>query len=62
MANLQAYLGETGQPTLPVLNRIKSILIQVLRGVPFVLGYLKGKSKDDTVQGQSKQLKLLYPH
>ncbi len=54
MANLQAYLGETGQPTLPVINRIKSILIQVLRGVPFVLGYLKGKSKDDTVQGQSK--------
>ena len=49
-----AGLSGRNRSTLPLRNRIKSIPIQVLRGVPFVLGYLKGKSKDGTVQSQSK--------
>ena len=41
-----AGLSGRNRSTLPVRNRIKSIPIQVLRGVPFVLGYLGGKSKN----------------
>ena len=42
-----AGLSGRNRSTLPVRNRIKSIPIQVLRGVPFVLGYLTGKTEDD---------------
>ena len=42
-----AGLSGRNRSTLPVRNRIKSIPIQVLRGVPFVLGYLNGNNKND---------------
>ena len=42
-----AGLSGRNRSTLPVRNRIRSIPIQVLRGVPFVLGYLGSKSKND---------------
>ena len=41
-----AGLSGRNRSTLPVKNRIKSIPIQVLRGVPFVLGYLGGNNKN----------------
>ena len=44
-----AGLSGRNRSTLPLRNRIKSIPIQVLRGLPFILGYLNGKSKNDTV-------------
>ena len=40
-----AGLSGRNRSTLPVKNRIKSIPVQVLRGVPFVLGYLGGNNK-----------------
>ena len=39
-----AGLSGRNRSTLPVKNRIKSIPVQVLRGVPFVLGYLGGNN------------------
>ena len=41
-----AGLSGRNRSTLPVKNRIESIPIQVLRGVPFVLGYLGGNNKN----------------
>ena len=48
-----AGLSGRNRSTLPVRNRIKSIPVQALRGIPFVLGYLNGKSKNDAVKGPS---------
>ena len=42
-----AGLSGRNRSTLPVRNRIRSIPIQVLRGVPFVLGYLNSNNKND---------------
>ncbi len=42
-----AGLSGRNRSTLPIRSRIMSIPIQVLRGVPFVIGYLNGKTEDD---------------
>jgi len=37
-----AGLSGRNRATLPLRNRIQSIPIQVIRGIPFVLGYISG--------------------
>jgi len=37
-----ARLSGRNRATLPLRNRIQSIPIQVIRGIPFVLGYISG--------------------